>query len=953
MRINKFAIISFACLILVLLNQYCALPTSYIDTDIKNVLEKAKEIGNNKKQYGRAIRLMQEIKNDGRFESAHDSSKAAIYHRIGAYNYMIRNFTVAEGYLDTAIHMRTNLKKRNPMELANSIFIRSNNRFYLRNREEALGDILNAIELVENYPLHDTVLKGYYKDAGKIYLSLGDRTQAKYYFQIVEDYVNSKDFENNVSNANLVSELGDFYAAIKEKEKASQYLEQAVEIFSSTSHFQNEAEVLISLSAFYLKDSNTKNGKLYANKALSALEQITDSTINLNNLKYKAYNNLAYAAIKEGDLDESKKQYTKINDLYNDQNIKHHVFFARSLEGFGDIAHAKKDYDEAILEYHKAVKALCLGYGNDDVYSSPAVQEYKIYNWGDLKRILKFKLVSMNSKLLQNKEDIDLQKAIYKHYKALDEINFHIRHTLKSTTSRYNFIKRSLASYEKTIDIALSLFETTKDDMYLLEAYHFASKNKALVMLDALQDEKAKFAGIPLNLLEEEKELKKLYLQLDAKLTDAEEKGDSIVDIRKRRFETIRNYQKLIDNFEKDYPNYFQLKYAHTKTANPMELASQLPENTAIIEYFIGKDNLYSFIVSKENGLQYYKKAKPQNFKTLCDDFRRYIEAQSPTAPAPSDYAKTTVPLFELLLKEELSALKSNNENLNRLILIPDDRLLQFSFDALFDKTPKKTDRWSNPNLPYLVKQYAISYAYSNQLIFDKIIKNKTISNKYPYLGIGLDYRDENFSNLVKLIEKDTSRTKGILPHSVPEIQEISKLYKNKLNFINENALKANFLNHAEFASILHLAMHGMSNLDDPQNSGLIFSSCNNEDYILTAAEIYNIKFNAALAVLSACDTGDGSLEKGEGIRSLARAFKYGGCSNVIASLWGADDQVTKMVIVQFFKNITKKGLPYDVALQQAKLHYLQGEEITAFKAPPSYWSHLITIGNMSAKEYK
>ena len=58
------------------------------------------------------------------------------------------------------------------------------------------------------------------------------------------------------------------------------------------------------------------------------------------------------------------------------------------------------------------------------------------------------------------------------------------------------------------------------------------------------------------------------------------------------------------------------------------------------------------------------------------------------------------------------------------------------------------------------------------------------------------------------------------------------------------------------------------------------------EDGWLNTSEIYNMQLNARMAVLSACNTGSGKLQKGEGVMSLARGFLYAGCPSIIMTLW-------------------------------------------------------------------
>lgn len=132
-------------------------------------------------------------------------------------------------------------------------------------------------------------------------------------------------------------------------------------------------------------------------------------------------------------------------------------------------------------------------------------------------------------------------------------------------------------------------------------------------------------------------------------------------------------------------------------------------------------------------------------------------------------------------------------------------------------------------------------------------------------------------------------------------------------------------------------------------NSALIFTRQNDSTaYFLRAADLYGLALNADMAVLSACNTGTGLVERGEGVRSLARAFSAAGCPSLIASLWNASDKSTKEILVDFYKNL-KKGQTKAEAMRRAKLTYLENAPPT-YQAP-YYWSHLNVIGESGPLE--
>ncbi len=99
------------------------------------------------------------------------------------------------------------------------------------------------------------------------------------------------------------------------------------------------------------------------------------------------------------------------------------------------------------------------------------------------------------------------------------------------------------------------------------------------------------------------------------------------------------------------------------------------------------------------------------------------------------------------------------------------------------------------------------------------------------------------------------------------------------------------------------------------------------------------------LVILSACETGGGPLVKGEGLMSLSRAFAYAGCHNIITSLWKASDKNTAFIISRLHYYMDK-GFSRDMALQQAKIDFLNSTEIEPRYKSPVYWANLVLIGN-------
>lgn len=191
----------------------------------------------------------------------------------------------------------------------------------------------------------------------------------------------------------------------------------------------------------------------------------------------------------------------------------------------------------------------------------------------------------------------------------------------------------------------------------------------------------------------------------------------------------------------------------------------------------------------------------------------------------------------------------------------------------------------------------------------------------------------------------DTLRSSLIpLNWAEKEVVGISEILGGEA-YCRKSATEELFKKKAATAGILHIATHAVINDANPMFSRLIFApdSSSLEDGYLNTYELYNMKLNADMIVLSACNTGYGKLIRGEGIMSLARGCMYAGCSSIVMSLWSVDDQSTSVIMKNFYGSLVQ-GKSKDEALREAKLEFLKNAD--EIKANPFYWSGMIVIGN-------
>ncbi|MEM9533961.1 MAG: CHAT domain-containing protein [Pseudomonadota bacterium] len=178
------------------------------------------------------------------------------------------------------------------------------------------------------------------------------------------------------------------------------------------------------------------------------------------------------------------------------------------------------------------------------------------------------------------------------------------------------------------------------------------------------------------------------------------------------------------------------------------------------------------------------------------------------------------------------------------------------------------------------------------------------------------------------------------LAFSSREATGISDVLPNAEMVLGYDASRSAFLERAKNpADILHLATHGIVDVESPTASGLYFSQVDAgrqwTDGFVGLGDIATIPMSFSLAVLSACDTGTGELIDGEGLFSLSRQFLAQGVDQVISTLWQVSDYSSAELMKETYRLMLDEGVPPDLALQQAQKALSQRPGFDA----PYFWA--------------
>jgi CHAT domain-containing protein/Flp pilus assembly protein TadD len=280
-------------------------------------------------------------------------------------------------------------------------------------------------------------------------------------------------------------------------------------------------------------------------------------------------------------------------------------------------------------------------------------------------------------------------------------------------------------------------------------------------------------------------------------------------------------------------------------------------------------------------------------------------EARPPNPPdfsvAQNGYQLLIKPIAELLPTDPNA----------RIILVPQGALFLVPFAALQDAAGQ-----------FLIQKHTLSIAPSLQSL--SLVNPRSTTNKSALI-----------------VGNPTPMPFGLsaLPAAEQEAKTIAQIL-NTQALTGTQATETQVLQQISQAGLIHLATHGLLDGQQGLNSSLAFVADQQHNGLLTAAEILDLKLQADLAVLSACDTGRGKIT-GDGVVGLSRSLMSAGVNSVVVSLWAVPDLPTAQLMTEFYRQRQAQKLDKAQALRQAMLTMIKQDP------NPRNWAGFILIGQV------
>jgi CHAT domain-containing protein/tetratricopeptide (TPR) repeat protein len=802
---------------------------------------------------------------------------------------------------------------------------------YFDSLQSAKSEYMEAIAIKTKTPsIADSFLFQPLLFTGRIYYSLSQFDSAYRFFKKAES-ITEKYTVPLTEQQRLYNSLGSMHYETGNYKQAKNYFEKAIMLLSPTDPFykdflinykNNIASSLVKIEKFAEADSiyesilsfkvneneifqNRGFINLYLGSAEKAIGYFRKTHYN-NKRNILLYNQFGKAYMVLGKRDSAEKYFARALEENKKWNgTKKNLLHGGTFQYLAEKYISENKYKEAIYDYQQAIVQFYPDYNETDIYKNP--ENFSgVFSYINLFNALTGKADAFEKLYLQDRKQEWLDAALNA-YRSAFKLADYVEKTYDSDEARLFLNKIKYGVHDRPIRVSLQLYSLTKRKTYLEEAYNFDQQNKASILSLNVQESALKNqTGFNSDLFEKESSVKSSITRLSlraAQLPDTAGLQQINASIRDYEIELGKIQDRL-----NELPGYRAKKFA-SSIPTIAQVQHSLDKKTALLSYHLAKNELVILCITA-NELSYYQQAIDTSFFSSIATFKASLnnfkaeQKYTGTAVSTQLYSSTVKPVWDKI------------KNLDKLLIIPDDELNSLPFEALQYENGK-----------YLLEKFTFQYQYSTALLRGNVKPkpaNKASLAMAPFSAAGngmfakLEYSKNEVENLPGNILIDTAAT------------------------------KKNFLSAADKYGILHLATHTIVNDTIPERSLIAFypvaGSQPNENN-LYVQEIYNLKLDSTqLVILSACETGTGQLAKGEGLMSLARAFTYAGCPNIIASLWKADDKSTAWIIKRFYYYL-QNGSDAAKSLQKAKLDYIQSPGIEKRLKTPNYWAHLVLTG--------
>jgi CHAT domain-containing protein/uncharacterized protein HemY len=791
----------------------------------------------------------------------------------------------------------------------------------------------------------------------------------------------SQSIDDGAGEASALEALGGIYGALGETQKALDCLNLSLRRSRAVRSRVMEVRALMNIGATYNLLGDVPRALEYFDESLQLYIALGDrygQALTLTNIGF-AYNSL--------------REWRKALEYFNQALPLHQAeddrrwtvamvltSMGRAYSSLGEIQQALSSLNEA-LPIHKSLAnrsweahtLTCLGM----TYESSGQHE-KALDYFNQALTVSRAIANHHSeagnllKIARSERNRGNLYEARKRTEAALEIVESLRTKVISQDARASFFASRRDYYEFYVDLLMRLDQQAPGKGYAAEALQASERAHARGLLDTLNESRVDIRqGVDPQLLERERNLQRQINYEELRRVRAQ-RGNSNAEelqaIQKRINELLADYGAMQSEIRIHSPRYAAL--TQPVPLSLREIQQQvLDDKTILLEYSLGEEKSYLWVVTQSE-LQSFvlpkrsvvEGAARRAYELLIVSHK--TEARRAAQLAIAELGRMILGPADGLLNKE------------RLVIVADGALEYVPFAAL-PVVSSTANRPSTPALesyePLIARHEVVSLPSASVLavLRQELPNRQPASEALAVLADAVFQSDDSrvrqgrgkahASSVAGTIDPTSVQTD--LMRSAGELGVLSfprlPFSRKEADAIVARVGEPGSLKALDFAAsretvfdsklsqyrILHFATHGLLNSQHPTLSGIVLSLYDEQgrpiDGFLRAHEIYNLKLNAELVVLSACRTALGREIKGEGLVGLTRGFMYAGTPSVVASLWDIRDQATAELMSRFYERMFKEHMKPATALRAAQVSMWQEKRWAA----PYYWAGFILQG--------
>ena len=854
--------------------------------------------------------------------------KMAEYHKVrGDYLGLTGRYRMAREEYKASLVLFDSLAINNP-EHAGTLVVKAFVEHRLQMPDAAFESLKRSIEMKsaffksENHP--DLIVD--FSQMGDLYSSLNLENQAIVYLERALNISESLPlaWQNQTSNvlrrlANSYQRAGDTDRSLNLKLRNLNYLKR-----KHGPESREVGEAYYEMGTYYGREGQFGLAVDYYGKAESIYVRLANQAIALNMIKaYKGFNLLKSGRRAQGQL-HINQSISFLSDKLASQPYRLVILYENLAYAYDYV-----NMPDSSLKYFHRITQLSVPTFNDP---NPLVNP-DLISVGDFRELLP----SLFNKARALEDIYERDRDDQYLYAAIESLR--LADTVATRMSRQpSFFRDKLfyrnMNFEKnflTIRLFHRLYQQADSVKHMEDAFLFSEKNKSSLLLSNLQRNVAlQQANIPDSIVSKLVSIEQTMDSLSSyrqKLRSSQ-KLDSPegAELENQWLRVRESHRKLLDQLAEAYPKYHEAVYT-TQFVTIENIRAGLKPEELFVSYHVGNRALHAFLVAKDS--IEWKKIDVDSSLTI--DLNRYSQLLSKPDRDTKSFAKLSAKLGKLLLPGS-----DWLEQYNALIIVPDNFLTKLPFETLL-VSDSEANKYAE--LPYLLKTHTVTYAYSATLL-NRQKQSIRDSSQGDVLAFAPVF-DEDKLSAPDIVRSDLKA----LTWTRFEVENIKKYFKTT-SFLGEVATESKFREKVPHYSVVHVASHGLLSKEDPMYSRLVFSPNKQDslhDDLLYIQELFNLEIPADMVVLSACNTGIGEVNPGEGMISLASGFFYAGARSLVMTLWTANDKSSAQVMDLFYEQLSISE-PKGKALRNAKLSYLR--QADGLFSHPYYWAHFVVNGN-------